>query len=56
MEDVEAFVEQCAEQFEKLSNVFAGMQFDTRIPSDVRDYLKELATTCDEFVSMVENA
>ena len=42
--------EELLEQLESVANFMRGMQFDTRLPSDAREALRERAIDLDDLV------
>lgn len=42
--------EELLEQLESVANFMRGMQFDTRLPSDAREALRERAMDLDDLV------
>ena len=47
--------EELLEQLESAANFMRGMQFDTRLPSDAREALRERAIELDDFVENYSN-
>ncbi len=48
--------EKLLEQLESVANFMRGMQFDTRLPSDVREALRDRAIALDDFVEKYTDA
>lgn len=47
--------EELLERIESVANFMRGMQFDTRLPSDAREALRERAIELDDFVEKYSN-
>lgn len=47
--------EELLERLESVANFMRGMQLDTRLPSDVREALRERAIELDDFVEKYSN-
>ncbi|WP_171494428.1 hypothetical protein [Acinetobacter brisouii] len=47
--------EELLEQLESVANFMRGMQFDTRLPIDAREALRERAIELDDFLENFSN-
>ncbi|MCB8769521.1 hypothetical protein [Acinetobacter soli] len=47
--------EELLEQLESVANFMRGMQFDTRLPGDAREALRDRAIDLDDFVENYSN-